>query len=372
MAERILDSLNALLSSHTGASAPSYAEEGAFWLSTAAALRVLSMSDGTDWLKQFLLNATTNTAVPYTLFGPAIDIASAATVNLATVGSNHARVTGTTTITSFGTSDAGVTKVVRFAGALTITYNATSMILAGGNSAAVQSGDVYLMQSEGSGNWRELFRSRQPSTISPITTYVANGTHVVTPGTTALLAFIQAAGGGGGYANSNTGESAAGTGGGGGMCAIKLIQNPTTSYAVVVGAGGLGGTLTPSATPATAGGLSSFGAFSAEGGPAGTQSSSTASPGTIAGVEGGDTGNGDMNIPGGGTEPGIILSSASAIGSKGGDSFFGKGGRASVSSNGGESGRGYGGGGGGASSSNNADRDGADGLAGIVYVVEFA
>jgi hypothetical protein len=63
-------------------------------------------------------------------------------------------ITGTSTISSFGTVRAGIEKVLTFEGALTLTYNATSLILPGGANILTAAGDVATFYSEGSGNWR--------------------------------------------------------------------------------------------------------------------------------------------------------------------------------------------------------------------------
>lgn len=82
------------------------------------------------------------------------DIASAATTDLGAVEGLMHDITGTTTITSFGTVRAGLWKVVKFEGALTLTHNATSLILPGGTSILTADGDIGIFISEGSGNWR--------------------------------------------------------------------------------------------------------------------------------------------------------------------------------------------------------------------------
>jgi len=51
---------------------------------------------------------------------------------------------------------AGVWKVLKFEGALTLTHNATSLILLSGANRATVAGDVGIFASEGSGNWREV------------------------------------------------------------------------------------------------------------------------------------------------------------------------------------------------------------------------
>lgn len=88
-------------------------------------------------------------------------IASAATCDLGTKDATFLTVSGTTTITGFGTVSAGIYKFVRFSGALTLTHNATSLILLSGANRTTVAGDCGLYKSEGSGNWREYFYSKQ-------------------------------------------------------------------------------------------------------------------------------------------------------------------------------------------------------------------
>lgn len=68
------------------------------------------------------------------------DIASAATVDIGGLNTTIARITGTTTITSFGTNYNGP-RYVRFAGALLLTHNATTLILPGGANITTAAGD---------------------------------------------------------------------------------------------------------------------------------------------------------------------------------------------------------------------------------------
>jgi hypothetical protein len=82
-----------------------------------------------------------------------IDLASAGTTDIGAQASNNVRITGTTTITSFGTAANGVTRQLRFAAALTLTYNATSLILPGGANITTAAGDTATAVSLGSGNW---------------------------------------------------------------------------------------------------------------------------------------------------------------------------------------------------------------------------
>ncbi|GAA0548037.1 hypothetical protein FHS83_000943 [Rhizomicrobium palustre] len=81
-------------------------------------------------------------------------IASAGTCDLEAAGSLFIQITGTSTITSFG-SAANKLRFVRFAQGLTLTHNAASLVLLGGTSRVTQAGDVGLYASDASGNWRE-------------------------------------------------------------------------------------------------------------------------------------------------------------------------------------------------------------------------
>jgi hypothetical protein len=82
------------------------------------------------------------------------DIASATTTDLGAVAGLMHDITGTTTITGLGTVSAGIWKIIKFEDALTLTHNATSLILPGGANITTADGDIALMFSEGSGNWR--------------------------------------------------------------------------------------------------------------------------------------------------------------------------------------------------------------------------
>lgn len=84
------------------------------------------------------------------------DIASATTTDIGAATGNYIDVTGTTTITGLGTVQAGTRRIVRFTGILTLTHNATSLILPGGANITTAAGDVATFVSLGSGNWRAV------------------------------------------------------------------------------------------------------------------------------------------------------------------------------------------------------------------------
>ncbi|HMM68293.1 MAG TPA: hypothetical protein PKC03_15260 [Dokdonella sp.] len=91
---------------------------------------------------------------------PVATVASGATVDLGAQSGRIVAITGTTTITSFGTADDGVLRYVRFSGALTLTHNATSLALPGAANITTASGDWLIAESLGAGNWRvRLYRT---------------------------------------------------------------------------------------------------------------------------------------------------------------------------------------------------------------------
>jgi hypothetical protein len=73
-----------------------------------------------------------------------VDVASATTLDLGAQTSRSLRVTGTTAISSFGATTPTARKrwTLRFAAALTLTHNATSLILPSGASIVTAAGDV--------------------------------------------------------------------------------------------------------------------------------------------------------------------------------------------------------------------------------------
>jgi hypothetical protein len=117
------------------------------------------------------------------------DVASAATTNLSATSSN-VRITGTTTITSFGTADSGLMRNLRFAAALTLTHNASSLILPGGANITTAAGDTAVAISLGSGNW--VVVDYQPAVdIYARKSYVDDGARWVQLSSTAITAVSQ-------------------------------------------------------------------------------------------------------------------------------------------------------------------------------------
>ena len=90
------------------------------------------------------------------LLGPLTNLASATTADLGTVPTHNVNVTGGVTITSFGSTAITAYPIyyLTFAGAATLTYNATSLILPGQANITTAANDSAVAQYLGSGNWQ--------------------------------------------------------------------------------------------------------------------------------------------------------------------------------------------------------------------------
>lgn len=93
--------------------------------------------------------------------GAEIDVASAATTDIGIQNSNFIRITGTTTITSFGTTYRGP-RFVRFGGVLTLTHNATTLILPSAANITTAAGDRAIITPIGNpaSGWQVLAYER--------------------------------------------------------------------------------------------------------------------------------------------------------------------------------------------------------------------
>ena len=102
-------------------------------------------------------------------------VASASTVDLGAQLAPIVNVTGTTTITSFGTVASGTFRNVIFSGILTLTHNATSLILPSGANITTAAGDKLEAVSLGSGNWRVVSYERASGQALVSQTYLGLG-----------------------------------------------------------------------------------------------------------------------------------------------------------------------------------------------------
>lgn len=120
-------------------------------------------SQGDDHLrliKTAVKNTFPNMDKALNLQRPRTDLTSGTTTDLGATVSDYINVTGTTTITSFGTIGAGTLKNIRFNAALILTHNASSLILPSAANITTVAGDHALAISLGSGNWQVLIYQR--------------------------------------------------------------------------------------------------------------------------------------------------------------------------------------------------------------------
>ena len=120
---------------------------------TGAVTGVMDTSGGS-------MTGALNEAAPLTL-------ASASTIDIGAQNTNTINISGSTTISSLGTADAGVIRRLVFSGVLTLTHNITSLILPGAANITTAARDVAEFISLGSGNWRCLFYQTASGYLTP-------------------------------------------------------------------------------------------------------------------------------------------------------------------------------------------------------------
>jgi hypothetical protein len=111
-------------------------------------------------------------------------IASATTTNIGAANAEYLAVSGTTTITAFDTVVAGIYRVLKFDGILTLTHNGTSLILPGSASITTAANDVAGFRSLGSGNWScEWYQRASGSALSTAASSITGQVAVANGGT---------------------------------------------------------------------------------------------------------------------------------------------------------------------------------------------
>lgn len=304
-----------------------------------AASNISTLTPGTSGATVPLLSGANTWSGIQTFNGVALneakgaDIASATTTDIGAATGNFVDVTGTTTITGLGTVQAGTQRKVRFTGALTLTHNATSLILPTGANITTAAGDCAEFVSLGSGNWRCVNYMRASGAALATSggtgnlkyqVWTSSGTFTIPTGVTEVKFTVTGGGGDGEDANN-------GRGGGAGATAIKWLTGLTPGNTITTTVGGAGGNSTITSgtqtiTTVTGGGGSNTGA-------------------------GGTATNGDINIKGGSGGVGCVGQDGTYTTSSSGDggtSYWGGGGRGGYQGNlNGEDGQAYGSGGGG-------------------------
>ncbi len=174
MTQNINAALLSLVTNHSGASAPSTTYAYMLWADTANALLKQRNAANSAWVTigELAVGIAKGT-----------DITAAATTDIGAATGDIVDVThaaGTVAISALGTIFAGARRTVRFqvsGGTLTLTHNATSLILPGGADITVADDDVAEFASLGSGNWYcKTYTRANGSTIRSLTSGTAIAT----------------------------------------------------------------------------------------------------------------------------------------------------------------------------------------------------
>lgn len=160
-AQDVNSGIAALISSNSGNSAPNTdcigaPVKGQIWLDTSQTPNLLKQYDGTSsWVLLGALDAANHLWAP-PVGGGTASITAASTTDICAAPGSLQSITGTTTITGFGSSCAapGVRKTLIFNSATPLTYNATSLIIPGQLDYTTSAGDVADAMYLGSANWR--------------------------------------------------------------------------------------------------------------------------------------------------------------------------------------------------------------------------
>jgi len=91
-------------------------------------------------------------------------VASSSTVDLSTINANFISVTGTHTINSFGTVQAGAQRTILFNGSLTVS-SSTNIVLPGSTSIQTAANDIMVIVSDSGGIWRCVSYTSASGTI---------------------------------------------------------------------------------------------------------------------------------------------------------------------------------------------------------------
>lgn len=148
---------------YEGATAPLNPVTGQRWKDTSVTPSVLRRYAGsmTGWVIDDL---EIKILAPGNLSGAinqtSVSMASSATMNIGAAAGNSINATGTATVTAFDTIQSGTIRYLTAGAAMTLTHNATSLILFGSN-ITMAAGDTAILESLGSGNWRCI--SYQPA-----------------------------------------------------------------------------------------------------------------------------------------------------------------------------------------------------------------
>jgi len=152
LADRINDSLNAILSLHSGTSRPDYALADTMWLDVSGNPYVVKFYDGTDDIVLFYVDTTLNTAWMDGA-SPEVSVASGVTTDILAANSPRVFITGSSgPIGSFGTAP-NRTRLARLESDILINHG-TAIICPGNIDFQGRAGMQFFVFSDGSGNAR--------------------------------------------------------------------------------------------------------------------------------------------------------------------------------------------------------------------------
>lgn len=150
------DAFRSVSTANKGSVAPANvggsAVDGMEWIDDSATPWIKKRYVNGGWAVEGALDPT-DSSYAGVIGGGVASIAGASTTDLGSVPQANVTITGTTTIASFGsTAKTGVVKIIRFAGALTLTYS-TALTVPGGYDLTTAANDRAIVTHLGSGNW---------------------------------------------------------------------------------------------------------------------------------------------------------------------------------------------------------------------------
>jgi hypothetical protein len=150
------DGLRSVVSCNKGATAPANVGgstvDGQCWIDDSSTPWIKKRYVNGGWAVEGALDPT-DSSFAGVIGGGIGSIASGATVDLGSVPQANVTITGTTAITGFGSSaPAGVVKILRFDGALTLTHS-SALTVPGSISVTTAANDRAIVTHLGSGTW---------------------------------------------------------------------------------------------------------------------------------------------------------------------------------------------------------------------------
>lgn len=111
------------------------------------------LDSGLSAVSYGLVRADNTSISPQMVYRKGTAVASAATTNIWGIVGDYVHITGVVTITSLGTAPyAGARREIVFDGALTLTHNATTLVIPGGQNITTAANDVAVVRADTTAN----------------------------------------------------------------------------------------------------------------------------------------------------------------------------------------------------------------------------